>query len=197
MFVRQDYMKIILGSASENRQKILREAGYEFEVMVSNIDEKAIRNENYFELPLQVARAKAAALLPKIKESAFLITADTVTVWNGALREKPRNLEEARLFLKTFSESPHPIECINGIVVTNTESGAFQTGVDTSKIWFGKIANELIEALIAERKICNWAGAFTLHDPRIDACVRRIEGSRESVLGLPLELVKKFIHNLS
>ena len=96
-------MKIILGSQSENRRQVLKDAGYEFAVMASNIDEKAIRHEDLYELLLRLSRAKAEELLPKIKESAMLITADQVIVWNCELREKPRDLKEARHYLETFS----------------------------------------------------------------------------------------------
>lgn len=39
-------MKIILGSQSQWRQQILKEMGYEFEVMSADIDEKAIRHKD-------------------------------------------------------------------------------------------------------------------------------------------------------
>ena len=96
-------MKVILVSQSENRRGVLAKAGYTFDIMVSNIDEKAIRHENLYELPLRLARAKAEALFPTIKGPALLITADQVIVWNGELREKPRDRAEARQYLETFS----------------------------------------------------------------------------------------------
>ena len=147
-------MKIILGSQSENRKQVFLKAGYVFDVLISNIDEKAIRHEDLYELPLRLAKAKAEALLPRIKEPALLITADVVTIWNGELREKPRDFDEARRFLKSFSESPHPVECVNGIVVTNTATGVSATGNDISKVWFGKIPDEFIETPIGRGNVC-------------------------------------------
>lgn len=190
-------MKIILGSQSGNRKQVLTDAGYTFDIMVSGIDEKAIRHENWYDMPILIAKAKAEALLARIKEPALLITADVVVVWNGELREKPIDGNEARVFLKSFSESPHPVECVNGIVVTNTETGAVSTGTDISKIFFGKIPDELIETLIEEGGVTNWAGAFTLLDPRIKGCVSRIEGVFDSVLGLPMDVVEKCMRELS
>ena len=73
-------MKIILGSQSKNRQKILRESGFVFDIMPSNIDEKAVRLHDPKDLVLTLARAKAEALLPKIKEPVLLITSDFVTI---------------------------------------------------------------------------------------------------------------------
>lgn len=65
-------MKLILGSKSIGRKRVLEKWGYEFEVMASDIDEKAIRCENYDILPLLIARGKTQALLPKLKKKQFL-----------------------------------------------------------------------------------------------------------------------------
>lgn len=154
-------MKIILGSQSENRRQVLAEAGYAFEVMASHIDEKAIRHENLYELPLRLARAKAAALLPLIKEPAMLITADQVIVWNGELREKPRDFTEARRYLETFSGSEFPAECVNGITVTNTANGRSLTEREISKVYFSKLPKEVIEAFLKEGTMYKYAGGFT------------------------------------
>ena len=51
--------KIILGSASRWRQQILREAGFEFEIMAANIDERKIRFSDPEKLTVEIAKAKA------------------------------------------------------------------------------------------------------------------------------------------
>lgn len=188
-------MKIILGSASENRREVLEKAGYEFGVMVSNIDEKAIRHENLYELPLLLAKAKAEALLPKIKEPALLITADQVIVWNGELREKPHDAKEARYFLESFSGSKYPAECVNGIVVTNTQTRESLSEVEISRVFFSKILQKIIEEFLNLGTACKYAGGFTPQSPLILPYLR-IEGTMESVLGLPLDILKKLLARL-
>ncbi|XP_016647737.1 PREDICTED: maf-like protein DDB_G0281937 [Prunus mume] len=56
--------KIILGSASVARRKILAEMGYEFTVMTADIDEKCIRKEKPEELVLVLAQAKVWSSFP-------------------------------------------------------------------------------------------------------------------------------------
>nr|AEV89965.1 Maf-like protein [Humulus lupulus]AEV89966.1 Maf-like protein [Humulus lupulus]BAF85812.1 putative Maf-like protein [Humulus lupulus] len=78
--------KIILGSSSVARRKILAEMGYDFAIMTADIDEKSIRKEIPEELVVALAEAKAAAILPRIPtgdyinavEPTLLITADQV-----------------------------------------------------------------------------------------------------------------------
>lgn len=189
-------MKIILGSQSENRKQVLAEAGYAFEVMASHIDEKAIRHENLYELPLRLARAKAEALLPRIKEPAMLITADQVIVWNGELREKPRDLMEARRYLETFSGSEYPAECVNGITVTNTANGKSLTEREISKVFFSKIPQETIEEFLNQGIMYKYAGGFTPQSEILRPYLY-IEGTFESVLGLPMAVVEKCMKELS
>ncbi|MDO8564957.1 MAG: Maf family protein [bacterium] len=189
-------MKIILGSQSENRRSVLADAGYEFDVLVSDIDEKAIRHDDYYELPLLLAEAKAQALLPRITEPALLITADQVIVWNGELREKPRDLEEARRYLQTFSGSEFPAECVNGITVTNTETGASLTEREISKVYFKTIPQDVIETFLNLGIMYKYAGGFTPQSPLILPYLR-IEGTIESVLGLPLDTLKNLLQKAS
>ncbi|RYQ79149.1 hypothetical protein Ahy_Scaffold6g107850 isoform A [Arachis hypogaea] len=79
--------KIILGSSSVARRKILSEMGYEFTKMTADIDEKSIRKETPEELVMALAEAKANAIISKLQttsnqervdESMILIAADTV-----------------------------------------------------------------------------------------------------------------------
>ena len=189
-------MKIILGSQSENRRQVLAEAGYAFEVMAPRIDEKAIRHENLYELPLRLAHAKATALLPHIKEPAMLITADQVIVWNGELREKPRDFNEARRYLETFSGSKYPAECVNGITITNTANGKSLTEREISKVFFSKIPQETIEEFLNQGIMYKYAGGFTPQSEILRPYLR-IEGTFESVLGLPLDIVERCMKELS
>ncbi|GAB4839418.1 hypothetical protein Ancab_028941 [Ancistrocladus abbreviatus] len=78
--------KIILGSSSQSRRKILAEMGYEFKIMTADIDEKSIRNEKPEELVMALAEAKADAIVSKLQiidnqvkdaEPTLLVAADT------------------------------------------------------------------------------------------------------------------------
>src|SRR3989344_872465 len=104
-------MKIILGSSSKYRKELLENAGYQLQVMVPDIDEKAIRTDDFNQLPLLVARAKLDALIPKIAEPSIAITADVIVVCAGSVYEKPKDEQEARFFLKSYSDG-NPAEVI-------------------------------------------------------------------------------------
>lgn len=184
-------MKIILGSKSERRKLVLEKMGYEFEVMSPDIDEKAIRIENPKELTLAIAKAKAEALKEKITEPAILITADLVVVCNGKIREKPVNEKEARDFLASYEF--FPAETVGAIVVTNTANGKQASALDFGKILLNSFSEKDIDEIIKDGNVFNLAGGFTIIGDLWEKHVKKIEGTRDSMLGLSKELTKKLI----
>lgn len=194
-YVRIISMNLILGSQSIYRQKRLLEAGYGFVTMSADIDEKSIRSANYKELPLLIARAKTEALLPKIKEDSILITSDIIVVCNGEIREKPDSIEQAYRFLKSYSL--YPAQTYDAIVVVNAKTHKRAEGVDEATVYFKKIPDEVIHTLIEKEMTMRVAGGFTIDDPLLRQYVEHIEGAEDSVLGLPLKMVEKFMEEVS
>lgn len=184
-------MKLILGSKSEGRKKVLEDAGYSFSVMSSDIDEKAIRSDDFTLLPLLLAREKAKVLLKKINEPAILITSDQVVVCNGKLREKPATLLEAKSYLESYNH--FWAQTNTAIVVTNTITGKQKEIVDTAHIYFKHIPKTVINKLVDEGNVLQAAGAIIAEHPLLKPYIQRIDGDRTSVTGLALKLTKKLI----
>ncbi|KKS38785.1 MAG: septum formation protein Maf [Candidatus Sungbacteria bacterium RIFCSPLOWO2_12_FULL_41_11] len=184
-------MKIILGSQSKGRKKILEEMGYDFEVIPPNIDEKSIRMDDPVKLTLALAHAKADAVIPKIAEDAILITSDQVVVWRGKIREKPENEKEAREFLTSYTR--YPAETVTAVVVINTSNGKRVEGVDIARVWFKPIPEELVQKYLATGDVFHQAGGFSTIHPLLENYVERIEGAPDSVIGLPKELTRRLI----
>jgi septum formation protein len=180
-------MKIILGSSSKYRKALLQEHGYEVEVISPDINEEAIRSDNYYELPLLLARAKATALLPKVSTSSIMVTADVVVICRGDLYEKPKNAKEARSFLETYSGGP-PAEVIAALVVNNTANGKQAEGVDMTSVHFNFIPLKAIDSFIKEGDPFTKAGGFGIQSPILQPYIKEIRGSRESIMGMPMQL---------
>jgi MAF protein len=184
-------MHIILGSQSHGRRELLSAMGYAFAVMPAHIDERAIRSEDPGALTLALAHAKADALLPHIHEPALLITSDQVVVWQGKIHEKPAHAEEARAFLRGYAEGP--AETVTAVVVTNTATGVRQQGVDRAMVWFRRIPEEVIDQVIAREEVFAHAGGFSITDPLLEAYIERVDGTAESVIGLPAALTRQLL----
>ncbi len=188
-------MKIILGSQSKGRKKVFEEMGYSFEVFVADIDEKAIRRKNPKELTLTIARSKSEALKSKISEPAILITADTVVVWNGEIREKPRNKNEAKEFLESLHL--YPSEVVTAVVVTNISTGKIAEGLDVARVYFHAFSEKEIRDILKEGSALNLAGGFAVYGKIWESHIKMFEGAMDSLMGLPKKLTKQLIDEVA
>ncbi|KAF2302292.1 hypothetical protein GH714_034003 [Hevea brasiliensis] len=148
--------KIILGSSSMARRQILSEMGYEFSIMTADIDEKCIRKEKPEELVMALAHAKADAIVTRLQtmgqleenaHATLLITADTVVLYKGMIREKPTTKEEARNFIKgwVFWWS---CSCCGIVLVTNLTTGTRKGAWERAEVYFHEIPDEVIDSLV-------------------------------------------------
>jgi len=196
-------LRLILGSSSASRRQILSEMGYKFTLLSADIDEKEIRKEKPEELVVALAHAKADAILEKMKnngmmkeivdsqETSLMITADQVVVHDGVIREKPSTPEEARKFIKGYSESH--AATIGSVLVTNVKTGARREGWDKAEVYFHKIPDEVVESLIEEGNVFYVAGGLLVEHPLTSPLVEAIVGTIDSVMGLPKALTEKLI----
>ncbi|MCL5017179.1 MAG: Maf family nucleotide pyrophosphatase [Patescibacteria group bacterium] len=193
---KNENLKIILGSQSPWRKKILEKMGYDPEVIPSYIDEKKIRFKDPIKLTLALAKAKADAVLLKIenRNSGILIASDQVVVCNGKILEKPNDEKEAREFLKMYAK--YPAETVTSVVVINIGSGKKVYGTDIAKIWMDPIPRSIIDQYISTKDPFLHAGGFDYEYPLVSSYVRRIEGETDSVSGLPYILIEKLIRSV-
>ena len=214
-----DHMKIILGSASEWRQNLLRQIVADFEVITPDIDEKAIRRDDPGELVQALAEAKSRAVQAKyavvadrsatgtngqppasseqatIKEPAIIITSDQVVVFNGEIREKPESEAQARQWIA--EAHVHPSETWTAVHVVNTATGQVASGLDVARHWFKPIPREVADLIIAKGYWSRSGGGFNVEDPLVIEYAEKSEGPQDSIMGLPLELTKKLIDEVS
>ncbi|KAL8459010.1 hypothetical protein ACS0TY_036475 [Phlomoides rotata] len=196
------HFKIILGSSSVARKKILADMDFEFTTMV-DIDEKAIREENPEDLVMVLAEAKADAIIGKIKNEAsrendvkptVVIAADTVVVYEGMIREKPSSEEEARLFIKGYSGGH--AATVSSVLVTNLSTGLRKGGWDKVEIYFHDIPEEIIDKLIEEGMVLNVAGGLIIEHPLVLPYVKEVVGGTDSVMGLPMGLTRRLMEEV-
>ncbi|KVH98403.1 Maf-like protein [Cynara cardunculus var. scolymus] len=220
--------RIILGSSSIARRKILAEMGYEFTLMSADIDEKSIRTEKPEELVMALAKAKADAIVSKLQTSAdqekdakpsiliasdtaegnpklqigedkdaqptLLITCDQVVVYEGTIREKPANDEEARQFIKEVTGySGKHAATVSSVFVTNLTTGFTKGDCDKVEIHFHDIPDHVIDKLLEEGLVLNVAGALIIEHPLIVPYVKELIGTTDSVMGLPKALTQNLL----
>lgn len=184
-------MKIILGSASKSRKMILEEKGLIFDIMIPDIDERAIRDPDPEKLVLKIAHAKADALIHRITEEALLITSDQVVVCDGEILEKPESADDVRRFLALIGK--YPAQTVTAVVVTNTKTKERRDGVDIGTVWFRPFSAEFIERVVLLPRTYELAAGFDIADPLFEPYVDHIEGERESIIAIPWGLTQRLL----
>ncbi|CAM9510624.1 unnamed protein product [Ascophyllum nodosum] len=139
-----------------------------------------------------IARAKAEALVGRLNKPAVLITADQVCLFEGdegeeEVREKPDSVEQARAFLESYSE--RSVKTLTAVCVTDLQTGRRQEGTHESTVFWRKISAEVVDAVMGRGNTMGSAGGFALEDPDLRRLVERIDGSLDSVVGMPVDLV--------
>lgn len=187
-------MKLILGSQSGTRKKLLSRMGYAFDTMSADIDEMAIRHDDAEKLTLALARAKSDALLPKVAEDAILLTSDTVAECNGAILEKAVDADEVRRWYDLYAT--HPVRGVTSVVLVNTSTGKKVEGTVDAFVQFAPVPEEVVSRLIENAAVFGYAGAFTMDDPLLQGYFKWTKGEPEILQGMPIELTKQLLQEM-
>ena len=112
--------KVILASNSPRRKELLSGLGIDYEVRtLPDVDESYPDTLQGGDIPLYIAREKAAAYHNLMQADELMITADTIVWLDGRVLGKPRDREDALQMLRNLSGRAH--EVFTGVCITTTE----------------------------------------------------------------------------
>jgi septum formation protein len=183
---------------------VLRQAGIDPLVIVSDVDEDALIASLDPDLPpeavvAKLANAKAlsvAAQLPEdLLDDCLVLGCDSMLYLAGELRGKPGSAEVALRQWESMTDSTghlltgHALLRLTAGVITHTEG---DTGSTT--VHFGKPSQEDLARYIESGEPINVAGAFTL-DGLGGWFIDRIEGDPSNVIGVSLPVIYRLVQN--
>ena len=179
---------MILASNSQRRQEILKDAGFNFRVITSNIEEISDK-ENVIERILDIAEKKLEQIA-KNNVNEFILAADTVVELDKNIFGKPKDREEAFKFLKLLSGKIHRV--ITAYVFKNISKNILIREVVISEVKFFDLDNETINWYLDTGEPFDKAGAYGIQGyGRV--LVERINGDYYSIMGFP---ISNFLKNL-
>ena len=191
-------LKIILASQSKVRKKILDEHNILNEVRPSNVDEDVVKSSLLKEraspeiISKNLAELKANKISGKYSDN-LVLGADSVIDLNGELISKPDNREEALEILRKLNGKKHYLissVCIskNGSMVWNHTDKATLTmkkmNDDELKNYLAKISDETLYAYNVYQIEGEGRDLFS-----------SIDGNENTIMGLPIEKIKKYLDN--
>ena len=174
-------METILASKSPRRAKILAEHGWSFVVEPAECAEVSIPRAPRRTVLVNAARKLKASR--KLHPDAEIIAADTIVWFDGRIYGKPRDLDEARRFLRELSGQTHSVftgvaHCLPG--------RRLETEVVESRVKFRELSEGTIDRYVETVRPTDRAGAYDI-DESGDLIVESYTGSYENIMGLPME----------
>ncbi|HPW66665.1 MAG TPA: Maf family nucleotide pyrophosphatase [Salinivirgaceae bacterium] len=180
--------QIILASQSKRRQQLLSDLGFTFTIVDTlDIDESAPINLNYIETAEYIAYKKASTIKDTIGKNQLVITCDTIVVHDNQIIGKPKNRDEAVIFLKALSDSKH--EVVSGVCILGYDN--YKLFHDITTVWFDILTDSDINYYVDKYKPYDKAGAYGIQEWIGMIGILRIEGSYFNVMGLPTQKIYK------
>jgi septum formation protein len=182
---------IILGSTSPRRKELMNKITSDFKIIAPLFNEEKLSKETKH-YALEESFNKAQSLINQIDKDDCLICADTIVFYNNKIYGKPKNIEEAKKFIRELSEVTH--EVISGYTILY--HGCTIKKEVVSYVTFNKLNDEKINEYVKNVYVLDKAGAYSIQDDYKEHIIKSIDGSFDNVMGLPIEEIKEDLKSL-
>jgi septum formation protein len=170
---------------------MLEAAGVQFEAVVADVDEGAIKRQLVSVTPRSspgavaqtLARAKAEAV-GRRHPHALIIGADQVLALGEELFDKPRDMAQARAQLERLRGRTHTL---HSAAVLALNGKVAWTCVEQATLTMRAFSLEFLDAYLAHtgEAACRTVGAYEIEGAGIQL-FERVEGDHFTIIGLPL-----------
>ncbi len=179
-------MRIILASKSPRRREILSSLGIDFEVVISDCDEKVGEGLTPGEAVMSIAAQKGRAVSRMLSErgedlrDTLIIACDTVVACGDEILGKPRDREDTVRMLRLLSGRSHSV--LSGLYV---EYNGMTTGTyEETFVRFSSLSEREIQWYADSGEPDDKAGAYAIQG-YASMWVEKIDGCYFNVVGLP------------
>jgi len=184
---------LFLASQSPRRRELLRQIGFDFDVLDVDVPERREPGETPADYVSRVAREKAGAGLLQVAAvpGAIVIGADTEVVLDDDVFGKPADAADALAMLRRLSGRAHEVLSAVWCISASREEHA----LSISTVEFAALSDADIMAYVATGEAFGKAGAYAIQG-RAAAFISRLGGSHSAVMGLPLHETASLLRRL-
>ena len=191
-------VNLILASKSKVRKEILLKEGINCEVVPSNVNEQPVKEslESIGSTPEIISKNLAELKANKIsqkRQGELVLGADSVIDLNNKIISKPNNREEALKILEELNGKKHFLIssvciCKNGIMIWNH--------TDKASLTMKQMSNEDLNNYLKKIKDEDLY-AYNVYQIEGEGknLFSKIEGSEDTIMGLPIKELKKYLGN--
>ncbi|RFD25248.1 septum formation inhibitor Maf [Mycobacterium uberis] len=197
--------RLVLGSASTGRLKVLRQAGIDPLVVASGVDEDVVTKSlgsdaSPSDVVCTLAQTKAmqvaTALPPAVAADCVVIGCDSLLYLDGRLCNKPQSVTNARQQWQSMAGRAGQLytgHCV--IRLSNNEIAYSVDETSITTIYFGNPSAEELEAYLACGESLQVAGGFAL-DGLGGWFIDGVDGDPSAVVGIGLPLTRSLLRRV-
>ena len=182
--------KIILASASPRRRELLEQIGMEFEVIPSDIEEKAVSHVPC-EMVIELSEVKAMDIFEKLplerRASAIVAGADTVVAFKERIMGKPSDRKNAEEMLSLLQGKTHQV--YTGVTLVwqkeKEEPPSKISFYEKTEVSMYPMSIQEIGRYVDTGEPMDKAGAYGIQG-KCAAFIKEICGDYYNVVGLPI-----------
>ena len=174
--------KIILASKSPRRKQLLEQMGFEVVVDSVDIEETFPPNLDVEDVAEYLAIKKSKNYKKDVAEKSILVTSDTVVVVDNIILGKPKNVQEAKEFLRLLSSKTHKV--ITGCCL-KTHNNKIKYFSEQTVVKFKELTEEEIDFYVNKYKPFDKAGAYGIQEWIGAIGIENIQGDYYNVVGFP------------
>src|SRR5512143_4261238 len=169
--------RMILASESPRRRELLAAVGVPFRVVPSGVDEIPRPGESPARFVRRAALDKGEAAM---HPSSFVLSADTIVVYDGRILGKPKDRAEARRMLSRLAGREHRVH--TAICLLCRARGYRDLGTEVTRVRFRPLTAAEIAAYARTGECDDKAGAYAAQGAGM-LLIDRVAGSFSNVVG--------------
>jgi septum formation protein len=174
-------LMIILASKSPRRAKLLKDAGIDFKIVPSHIDETFSETLDPGEQAVELAKRKALAVLEKYPNDV-IIGADTIVYHKNEMLGQPVDEADAYRMLKLISGKSHVV--YTGVAIIKGDH--MKTFCAQADVNMRELSDLEIRKYIESKEPMDKAGAYAIQNEGL-SLVESYDGDFFTIVGLPLK----------
>ncbi len=193
--------RIILASSSPRRIEMMKNNGYNPEIIPADVEEKILIDMSCESAAMAMALKKAAFIAENLKAEnvsdscesntgAVIIAADTIVVYGNEIMGKPVDRNDALRMLSRLKNSSHQV--MTGVAIIDTETNLKHCFCDTTAVCFKDYTDEELYSYVDTDEPYDKAGAYAIQGT-FGQYIDHFEGDYDNVVGLPWYRVKEYL----
>lgn len=194
------------------RADVFRYLGWDVDYLKHSDDlssdslEDSYVNRSPVEICMLIAQSKADEIMARLKRDAYsgkfqytegciVVTADQRVSFRDKNLSNCRSREEAGVLLQSYSGSD--VKVVNALVLTHFPTGIQVQGDNSSTVHWQRLPSPIVlQAVEGSDSVLNCAGALIVEDPLMFRLIDRLDGTVDSVFGLPVQLLCSLLTRL-